>query len=422
MNLSVVLDFRFTLTPDGRVWTRTTYARPFWDRYLSVFDKVRVIARAEPKPFVSAHYKPVNTSGVEFLAVPYYLGPWQYLKVRSQVRQRVRSGIKPTDAVLCRVGSRLASDLMPVLWSEDRPYGLEVVGDPQEALAKGAVRHVLRPLFRAVATSSLKKQCARAAAVSYVTEFALQRRYPAGQDRYIVAVSDAELNSLSFSAAPRWFSTHYPSTDIGVEAYASAPKMHGAPTVPKIAFVGSLEQMYKGPDVLLQALARLKHWGIPVQLALVGDGRHRAELEHFAQKLQVSENVTFYGELPSGEAVREQLDWANLFVLPSRTEGLPRVLVEAMARALPCIATTVGGIPELLAAEDMVPPNDSEALASKIREVISTPGRMNAMSVRNLARSQEFRPELLQQRRTEFYQFLHDVTRDWLASRYRSVA
>src|SRR5664279_5278351 len=91
MQLVVVLDFRFTRTPDGRVWTRTTYPRPFWDRYLSVFDMVKVVARAEAVTHVDERYSLVTGSGVEFAPVPYYLGPWQYLKIRGAVRRTVRS-------------------------------------------------------------------------------------------------------------------------------------------------------------------------------------------------------------------------------------------------------------------------------------------------------------------------------------------
>jgi glycosyltransferase involved in cell wall biosynthesis len=91
------------------------------------------------------------------------------------------------------------------------------------------------------------------------------------------------------------------------------------------------------------------------------------------------------------------------------------VLVEAMARGLPCVATSVGGIPELLESGDLVPPNDPDALAAKIRQALDSPERLDSMSVRNLAKAQEFRPELLAQRRTEFYRFLHDITKEWLS-------
>ncbi len=419
-NLSMVVvvtsDFRFTQTPDGQVWTGTSYARPFWDRYLKVFDKVRIVARAEQVNQVAPEFKAVSGDGVEFRGVPFYLGPWQYLKVRGRVREALRSTLGPHDAALFRVSSRLADDQLPLLWKQHRPYGLEVVGDPMESLAPGAVKHPLRPVFRQLSTRALKAQCARASAVSYVTERVLQERYPAGHDGLSISVSDAELQAASFSAVPRVFTTHYSSTDLAPDAYAAKPKMHTGPVPPRLVFVGSLAQMYKGPDVLLNAINILSRQGFELELSLVGGGRHMPQLKQLAQTLGVGRLVTFHGEVPS-EAVRERLDWGTLFVLPSRTEGLPRVIVEAMARALPCIASNVGGIPELLHPDDMVASNDAEALAAKIKQVLTSPARLNEMSIRNLAKAQEFRPDVLEERRTRFYRFLYDVTQEWLAAK-----
>jgi glycosyltransferase involved in cell wall biosynthesis len=124
----------------------------------------------------------------------------------------------------------------------------------------------------------------------------------------------------------------------------------------------------------------------------------------------------FLGELPAGEAVRAELDRADLFVLPSRTEGLPRAMLEAMARALPCLGSTVGGIPELLPPEDMVSPGDVTALARKIREVLADPPRMSRMSARNLEKAQAYREEILQERRVAFYQHVKEKTEAWLAT------
>jgi glycosyltransferase involved in cell wall biosynthesis len=177
--------------------------------------------------------------------------------------------------------------------------------------------------------------------------------------------------------------------------------------------------MYKGPDILLKAVQLLVKQLHP-EVVILGDGKHRSGLEQMARDLGISGNVQFLGELPSGKAVRDQLDQATLFVMPSRTEGLPRALLEAMARALPCVSTGVGGIPELLTDEDMVASEDYVGLANKIREVTADPERLSEMSRRNLERAQEYRPEVLDRRRSDFYGFLRHATKQWLDGQSRS--
>ena len=130
--------------------------------------------------------------------------------------------------------------------------------------------------------------------------------------------------------------------------------------------------------------------------------------------LGVATRVQFPGHVASGDAVRAELDRADLFVLPSRQEGLPRAMIEAMARGLPCIGSTVGGIPELLATEDMVPPNDASAVARKIREVVGDPPRMVRMSARNLAKAREYSLDVLTHRRERFYEHVRAQTEAWL--------
>jgi glycosyltransferase involved in cell wall biosynthesis len=125
-------------------------------------------------------------------------------------------------------------------------------------------------------------------------------------------------------------------------------------------------------------------------------------LEARARLLGIEDLVAFRGHLPFGAAVRRELDGADLFVLPSRQEGLPRALLEAMARALPAIGSTVGGIPELLAPQDLVPPNDPAALARKLEEVIRDPSRLHQMSAANLRKAHEYEETQLEQRRNLF--------------------
>jgi glycosyltransferase involved in cell wall biosynthesis len=156
----------------------------------------------------------------------------------------------------------------------------------------------------------------------------------------------------------------------------------------RLLFVGSLAQIYKGPDVAIAALARCRARGVFAHLTLIGDGRERPALEARARRLGVAPWVTFTGQLPAGGPVREAMDRADVFVLPSRTEGTPRAMLEAMARGVACVGAAVGGIPELLPATRLVEPCDAERLASVLIRVCSNRSGLlpAALSDREVAR------------------------------------
>jgi glycosyltransferase involved in cell wall biosynthesis len=161
--------------------------------------------------------------------------------------------------------------------------------------------------------------------------------------------------------------------------------------------------------------------GVDITLVLVGEGRHRPELESLSASLSLSGRVAFTGELPGVEAVRRVLASSDLFVHPSRAEGLPRVVIEAMAQALPCIATTAGGTPELLPPDDMVQPGDAVGLASKIRSVLADPERLSRMSARNLVKAREYHRSVLQARREELFRHVRLCTEEFVKSSQRGM-
>jgi glycosyltransferase involved in cell wall biosynthesis len=214
-------------------------------------------------------------------------------------------------------------------------------------------------------------------------------------------------------------STHFSSIELDDSACLGIRKPRKAGSTYRLITVASLEQPYKGVQHLLAAVDTCLRQGLDLELHVVGDGRYRTALEQRAAALGIKERVTFTGQLPAGQAVREHLDEADVFVLASLTEGLPRAMIEAMARGLPCIGTNVGGIPELLPEENMVLPGDAPALAAKISEVLSDHQRMASMSAVNLVRARNFSEPVLRGRRAAFYGHLQGVTEEWIAARSR---
>src|SRR3954454_21093439 len=103
MHLVVTLEDRCAATPDGTIWTLTPFAFPFWSQYLEVFDGVKIVVRVRQVAVAQPGSKQVNGVGVAVIALPHYLGPWQYLMRARQAQQIVRDAIALNDAVLMRI-------------------------------------------------------------------------------------------------------------------------------------------------------------------------------------------------------------------------------------------------------------------------------------------------------------------------------
>jgi glycosyltransferase involved in cell wall biosynthesis len=387
MELTVFTESRCALNAAGTVCTLDSpRAYPFWARYLECFSRVTVVARLAPHTIDG----PALTGpGVCFSPLPHYSGPAQHVIRMPAIQRALQPVCERESAFILRLPGRVGGLAGHVLRRAARPYAVEVAGDPADVFRRGSIEHPLRPLFRRVFAADLRWLTRHAVAAAYVTERTLQQRYPC--PGFTIAFSSVDLGPAAF--APAW-----------KRARAEQRSFH-------LVTVGSLAQLYKGPDVLLAALAQLVAHDIDVNLAFVGDGRFRPRLEAQAAALGLHGRVEFRGHVPAGAPVCAELDAADLFVLPSRAEGLPRALIEAMARGLPCLASRVGGIPELLAAEDLVPPGDSSALAGQIEDALLRPARRNRMAERNHVRARDFRSELLAARRREFYQQVGDRTR-----------
>ncbi len=160
-----------------------------------------------------------------------------------------------------------------------------------------------------------------------------------------------------------------------------------------IGWVGRLGHE-KGPDVMLEALGRLRD--LPVTLSMVGEGRERARLAAKVGELALGERIRWHGTVAEAGRFYAAFD---CFVLSSRTEGTPIVLFEAMAAGVPVVATQVGGVPDVVGEEGalLAPSDDPAALAGHIRRLYADPAlgaRLAAAARRRLTEDHAERPWL----------------------------
>jgi len=158
------------------------------------------------------------------------------------------------------------------------------------------------------------------------------------------------------------------SNGIELNNYTNEPPVQNVGGSEKrILFVGRLHPI-KGVQYLLQAM-QIVHAEMPdVRLILVGDGEEREYLESLTDRLEIRGCVEFAGRVPH-EKIQGYLGQADVFVLPSLSEGFPNVILEAMAWGLPIVASRVGGIPDIMMNNTngfLVEVKDTDDMANKI--------------------------------------------------------
>lgn len=188
---------------------------------------------------------------------------------------------------------------------------------------------------------------------------------------FVACISDyCRSQAMLHSSRDHWDKLHVIHCGVDPAKY-DRPREPGAA---RLLFVGRLAAV-KGLPLLFQALTSLRTSHPGIHLTLIGDGPERRGLEAEAKALRIDDIVTFAG-YRSQSAVADYLTTSDMLVLPSFAEGVPVVLMEAMAARLPVVATRVAGVPELV--EDrvsgyLVPPGDQDALARAIAAALQAP-------------------------------------------------
>lgn len=388
MRIMVAIEQHF-VEYGGAIYTDIAFAYPYWQQYLKVFDEVCPIARMRKVTTLPKGWQRADGPHVCFIFITDYLGFWDFLCKMPRVLFDCFKATRKQGCYLLR-GGNIGTFCWPYLRLRRRPYAVEVVGDAGESVL--TVRNVqilgLNRLIAYVGHKISKIKTNKAFCASYMSNY-LQNLYPSADRSKEWVFSGANIDEQVLTA---------PRT---VKEFQVKPF--------DIISIGRLEPE-KGHLILIQALERLSLQGYDLRAIIIGPGKETDNLRNSVEKMGLSGRVSICGAIPWGQELFAKLDESKLFVLPSFTEGMPRALIEAMARGLPGIGSDVEGIKELLSAEYRVPPRNSEALAAKIAEIINDTERLETMSRTNFAKAMEYRAEIMNQRKMEFWHYIRNFS------------
>lgn len=384
----------FSLSTDGTVYSDGKLPYAAWVRYLKHFGGLHVIARCKPASPQGLHTLCISSgSRVQFSWAPELNRISTLLSERRKAKKLIHEAILGVDAVVVRlstIGWMAAAEAR----RQGKPWAVEVVGDVWDAYWNYGT--TMGKLCAPIAYWQAKQYIARAPFAIYVTNEHLQKRYPCGgftSHASNVEIVDGDESVLSFRQSR--LKVIYSDTNTRV----------------KCGLIGNLSARYKGLHVALQAIKRLRELGITVHLHNLGEG-NLAAYRNEAERIGVSDLLHLDGTRPSGYPVIEWLDSMDLYIQPSLTEGLPRALVEAISRGLPCLASNVGGIPELLPAECLHRPGDHKKLASDMERLIKDPEWRTRLCLQNFETAKQYYAEHINRRRDAFWTKFADYARD----------
>lgn len=390
MDLILFSEYRFYYW-EGGYWSDLGADHDSLVDTYDAYEKIYIVARVKKDLLDHRPWRRVDGSRVVIREVSDYSGIFGFIKRYLVNRRKIAKILQFRAAVIlrgCSPQNILASIRMN---KQKRIFGYEAVGDPRQVFNNKIVGGQLAKILKIFFYFAQKYLCRKAGAVHYVTKTYLQNIYPASDPAKMYGYSDVKLQEDDYIYRPRRYDAD--------KEYTS------------LIFVGSLEQLYKGPHVLLRSIKKCIRAQPKIRLEMIGGGRFLTYLKQMAKAEGVEGNVVFFGAINDRKAIKGLLDKADLFVLPSLTEGLPRAMIEAMARGLPCIGTSVGGVVELLESDWLIPPDDVEGLAKKILNSLGDTQALSKASAKNLLNAAQYRFELVKEKREAFHQMIIELSK-----------
>jgi glycosyltransferase involved in cell wall biosynthesis len=330
-------------------------------RYQKVVMCAKVVREAPPDPFDA----PLNAPNLEIVEQPFWNTTADSLTHFFGIIRAYWQTCRRADALFVRGMCPYIAMLYLCAKACHKPVCHWIVGDPIALLRSGARNGLL--------------------ADGLALLYAIQDRFFTRLGRWLtdgILICNGRELALAYSS-PR--TVEIVSSTVGESEFFPRLDTCQGPVV-RILYVGFLRPE-KGIEYLLEALPQLGK-EIPWELEIVGPSEfpeYSRKLDAMATAGGLGGRIRWSGYVPNGKRLWERMRAADVFVLPTLSEGTPHVLVEARANGLPCISTNVGGVPTTVThGYDalLVPPKDARALVRAIERIVAD-GQLRRALIRN---------------------------------------
>lgn len=368
-------DCRF-INDNNKYYTSGGFQESLFERYLEVFEEIEIVARVEGKNGTNSKFickeneiSKININGISI----------NFRNVFSEVKKAVKN----CDCAIVRLPSIVGIIAIAYCKLYKKPFLTEVVGCIWDSLrtsgkSKGKL---IAPILYLIH----KYEIYTSSHVIYVSEKFLPNRYPTrGKSICCSDVNIGVLNNKILQSKTIKIKNNKLNKNI------------------KLGLVGPLDVDYKGHKIAIEAvsLLQLKH-KYDITLHFLGEGNKNKWID-IARDHRVESQIVFDGVLPGGQEVFKWIDDLDILLIPSYTEGLPRILIEAMSRACPALGSDAGGISELLSADLLHTVGDSNKLAKDIYKIISDDKWRIEICKMNFEKAKEYEKKILDNRRRNF--------------------
>lgn len=357
----------------------------FFKRYLDSFDNVKIIARVEKVDVCPENHVKFENKNISFAPI-HTTGTG--LTNFTEIWRLVNKLHIDNTSVIIRTPGVLAYLFSLVCIFKRKKFSLEVVTNPRQEALNSTNSSVLNYILCFVFNFIFKLQLAFSSYVSFVTESEIQSLYLKKEERL-----------------KQKFNSFYSSITLSKSLYATDEILNFRsnnynPIVNDtiLLFIGVLDRKFKGLDIFLDIIKQLP---VSYKGIVVGDGLLLNEYKEYARNLGIYERVFFTGYISSPEMKKRIMEFSDIFILSSRREGLPRVVIEAMSNGLPCICTNVSGVKELI-LPSMIYPVDDFLSAKEIILSLKDDDYKEHSRV-NYIKALDFEKEKLQHKRNVFY-------------------